>query len=212
MKKTNSGFTLVEVLVVVAIISILITMVAPLATGAARGNSLTNTGMQIEQMLNKARQYALTKNRKFEVRFYSYAGSGGRDTDDRVRAMQLFEVSDNGSVSPVSRWKAFPQTVKVNSSSNLSNLIADASRKKSFSGTNDPKIDLPNGTSSYTAYFVRFRPDGSTDLGRSSGSDNGKWYMTLHDAEEDYTSSTTPDNFYTVQIDPVTGTLRTLRP
>ena len=77
----------------------------------------------------------------------------------------------------------------------------------------------------YTA--LRFQPDGSTDLpltgaagGEGSGATKGDpWYLTLHGtnvkkgaSETDGETSILPDNYFTLQIDPVTGTTRSYRP
>ncbi len=53
---------------------------------------------------------------------------------------------------------------------------------------------------------VRFRPDGSTDLAESSA-----WYLTLAKHPQP-NSEELPKNFFTIQIDPVTGALDYYRP
>lgn len=186
--------------------------VIPSAAGVLKGNALTTGGILVEQALTQARQLALTKNHRIELRFLSYIDPSSAISDARIQGVQIYEIDDNGTVLPVGRLQHLPEGIAVNTSSSLSNLISDASRQKSFGSSKDPKSPLPGNISNYSATYVQFLPDGSTDLSTSGGGDSGKWYLTLQASTDNISSATVPKNFITIQVDPVSGTLKSLRP
>jgi hypothetical protein len=74
----------------------------------------------------------------------------------------------------------------------------------------------------YQYVALRFLPDGSTDLpptGVDTGDNKGdSWYLTIHGTQIQTggksagKTETLPDNFFTLQIDPITGSTRSYRP
>jgi len=72
------------------------------------------------------------------------------------------------------------------------------------------KVDpeLPRGIKRQYRYVAfRFQPDGSTNLAPKTS-----WYVTLHQLKDKVTGKIPPPNFFTLQIDPVSGTTRPFRP
>lgn len=61
-RKDRAGFSLVEVLVVIAVISILLTLAGPLVRQASRGNSPANVASRIAAELERAKTTAASKN------------------------------------------------------------------------------------------------------------------------------------------------------
>ena len=47
---------------------------------------------------------------------------------------------------------------------------------------------------------------------KSSTDANGSWYVTLQNINDPVSATTPPNNFYTIQIDPVSGAMKQFRP
>jgi hypothetical protein len=95
-------------------------------------------------------------------------------------------------------------------SQKLSSLV-DAT---SETGTQAPKQptaqdpELPRGVKkNYQYCSFRFLPDGSTNLLPTKS-----WYITVHLLTDKVNSELPPPNFFTLQIDPVSGTTKSYRP
>jgi prepilin-type N-terminal cleavage/methylation domain-containing protein len=71
------AFTLVEMMVVITIISILMAITAAGLTGALQAMSLTNGGGKVTQVMEAARQRAMTGNVMTAVIFVTRAGQNG---------------------------------------------------------------------------------------------------------------------------------------
>ena len=56
----------------------------------------------------------------------------------------------------------------------------------------------------------RFRPDGSTDLPGGKPGKREIWYLTL--VKEDVEEDSTPDNYFTIQVQPFSGKISVFRP
>jgi hypothetical protein len=101
-----------------------------------------------------------------------------------------------------------PRTI-IMDSLELSSLLDphDANRLPKSPDTRfDP--DLPRGIKRQYLYVAfRFQPDGSTNLAPKTN-----WYVTLRQLKDKVTGRIPPPNFFTLQVDPVSGTTRPFRP
>jgi uncharacterized protein (TIGR02596 family) len=213
---------LIELLVVCAIIGVIIGFTIPAVTTMMRGSQLTQGSQVLSDQLSLARQLALTRNRPVEMRFYKFADpeTPGEDVKDqetwKYRAFQTFEVLDNGATLPLGKIQMLPSTVVMNEGK-LSTLLDKNVRGEPLVPTaNDPEIPrIPtkevSKTESYVYQVLRFKPDGTTDL-PSAG--NAQWYVTLHGINDvvPLESNKPPPNFFTLQVDPVSGATRSFRP
>lgn len=227
-----------ELLVVISVIAIVAGFAVPAVTTMIKGSQLTQASQMVTDQIALARQTALSKNRSVEVRFYKFASSespGETPGDPKTgffRALQVFEILDNGAALPLAPIQRLPINVIINEVK-LSTILDKGERTridKAKLSPADPEIPDPAVGKNYEYVALRFLPDGSTDLpmtgttGKegSSATKGDVWYLTLHGTNlpktgasagtSDGMVTTLPDNYFTLQIDPVTGSTRAYRP
>ena len=209
----HAAFSLIELVVVIAIIAIIATFTVPAATTILRGSALTQASQTLTDQISYARQRALSRNLAVEVRFYQYADpeAPGEKVSDpmtgQYRAMQLFEVVESGVAVPLDKSQRLPISVVIEPNATFSTLISAASQipaKKPVAS--DP--ELPRGVAkNYNYVSFRFQQDGSTNLAPAT-----QWFVTIRNLTDKVTGSTPPPNFFTLQIDPVSGAVKGFRP
>jgi len=203
MRKQSSlspAFTIVEILVVLAIVVFITAIAVPAATKFFLANDLATAGRLIEQSFTNARMLATTRGRRVEARLIR------SNSDAQVRGIQLFIFDESGTTArPASAFRAMPNAITVNENTQNSTLWA-ALPNKTFT-TNDPQVPVSGIGTAYTARAVLFLPNGGLALNPDQN-----WFITLHSNQSNWTVSTLPANFYCIQVDPVLGTIRTFRP
>lgn len=184
---TPGGFSLVEMLVVVAIIITLAVVTVPAFNAIAIGSNINRAGQILSDQVALARLTATTRNRDVEVRIFEIPEA----SQTAWRGVQLYIVEQTASGPtniPFGRLVTFPD-----------GIVIDASRSPLSTGIAG-NTHLPQyGTRDYCGF--RFRANGSLGVG-ASGVDN---YLTI-------IKEGAPDNFYTIQINPVTGKVSEYRP
>lgn len=203
------GFTLVELLVVIAIMCILMVLIVPASISMVKASSLTGSANAIRDGLSGARQVALSRNKEVEVRFYQ-VGSPTNADDKQYRAFRAFlsNGADPSKAEPLSAIKYLSGPVIITGDGKYSSLLDYGNSNRS--GLVHRSEDLPSGSASYVSF--NFRADGETSL-KPVALPTGNWFLTLYAQNAAKDSSTgLPDNYCTVQLDPVTGRIRTYRP
>lgn len=210
------GFTLVELLIVLAIIAILAAISIPATTSMMRSSSLTSAGSTLASQLNVAQQYAMSRNCRVEVRLYQLpdAGAPSATTPTVYRALQSFAVPTNGTADvPITKVIYLPDQICIVSNVTYSSLLQTSATMSSPSYTTGTTAGTPLGPyapSSYNYYAFCFKPDGSTDLDPSSAQ---AWFLSLINQRDPVQSATgLPSNFVTIQINATTGRVSNYRP
>lgn len=200
------GFTLIETLAVIAILSLIIVMATPPMLNTLKAFRLTEAGEKITGIMLEAQGLALTFSSDVELRIYKAPAAGAAD-GSADQFMQLYQWVEN-SEEPTADEEE-PVAIKLEKIGSLERLPDGVviSENPDFSSlwkletAEDPTVD-----SGREYISIRFRPDGSTDLAETAA-----WHLTLLDAKE-YLVTELPANFYTIQIDPVTAKIEPFRP
>ncbi len=218
------GFTLIEILVVLAIISVIMFFSVPNMGEIIQGSKLTQAGDQLKFDLGLAQQTAVKDNLTVEVRFYQYrqpdeAADAERKTYTAYQMYSLIPDSTKPSdpkaeriLAPLGKIKKLPVGVVIPSSEVWSTLVANATIAN---GTEEIFGLLPTEkrtTATYRSFQIN--PDGSTNLDTSGVE---QWFVTLVDSTDvaragGSLDSLAPDNYICIQVDPFNGGTRWFQP
>lgn len=207
------AFSLVELLVVLAVMGFLAVIAAAAFTHIARSAGLNAGGNLLLDQLNLARQTAIAKNAQVEFRIYELPPDDAK-TDEApsvYRAFQSFLISSDGlQTNAVSRANFLPKGIRIAPEEEVSTLLQAKSPPYLASGTTaGVRVgNYPPTVYNYVAFH--FKPDGTTDLGTAVSQN---WYLSLAgEKERAAAGSQLPANFITLQLDPKTGRVRMFRP
>lgn len=190
MLSFRAGFSLIELLTVVAILSLLLVMIIPSLNSLSDSNNLTMGGQVLADQINAARQTASARNRTVELRLIKQGTTAG------YSAVQLWTAREGTNSSPVSRVLPLAKNVVVAENANLSGILKTASTgSMNVGGTNTP----------YAAFQVQ--PSGLVVPVIPMNAS----FMTLVPLRVASTNSQ-PANYVTVQVNPITGSPLIYRP
>jgi prepilin-type N-terminal cleavage/methylation domain-containing protein len=181
------GFSLVELLLVMALIGILSVLTVPAISAIRGGHVVTQEGQLLNDQINLARQMALSRSRETELRLISYPGPAGDSW-----AVQICE-SESGK--PLHRLIKLEDNVVIGPSSELSPLL------QNLESSNASYPRLASGTCEYRA--LKFRPNGRVK-GKFPARED---YLTVH-----LRNDPTPSNYFTLQIQSLSGRIVVHRP
>lgn len=220
--RSSRAFTLVELLVVMALIAMLAAVGAPSAFKAVAGNKLVTSGDLIYNKLVQSQQTAISENKPVEIRFYSYKDKEMGDEKAMLQSFQIFRVDIDAAsgaeqLNKISEPFYLSNGIVIAANDKLSTLVNTPLTKTSgevFSRSQDGKADY---------WKFRFLPDGSTDLvdytDVKQDTDKRKlWFLTVLKAESvdaasvGGTTPSSPRNYYAIQVEPFTGRIRSFRP
>ncbi len=191
----HKGFTLLELLVVLAIIFALAALIAPSFNSIGQAGNLTRSASLVQDQLVLARQKALAQSRYVEVRLYSMEG--------KYRALRLMQFNDTSLAPlPMSKVIQLPENIVILPTDTYSTLVANTNPHPVGGGTED----LPTQSAVPYKSFT-FTPSGGTNLPIDE-----KWFLTLVNENAPATDNGPADNFIAIQIDPTNGRVRSYQP
>lgn len=186
------AFSLIELLVVMALIAIFSSMAVVAFSGIQRSSGLTRAGSALADTIALARQQAASRNRLVELRIIGLPGAASPS----YTAFQLYTTGTNGMLTaPASKIERFPNGIEVADESALSPLL---------SSTNGTLTNSPLGAN-LPWKGLTFRPDGTLG-GSVSGTNN---FITLRHFSD---TASPPKNYFTIRVNPINGRITTHRP
>jgi uncharacterized protein (TIGR02596 family) len=200
------GFTLIEMLVVVAVIALVTSAVAPMVFSSLMATRITSAGETMASQIALGHQLAVSGNQEVEVRFYQYAEASEPGSVSSFRALALMKTaSEVGGLLGQQLTDTFylPSGIVVGNGAILSPPL----QVLPFGPDKEGIIKKVQGAT-YRAFH--FYPDGTTDLPQYNLKAN-RCYLTVGE-ERILANGTVPPNFYAIQIDPNTGRTVTYRP
>lgn len=229
-RRLHKAFTLIEMLAVLAIIAVIAGVAAPAVLGVINSTRLTQAGDEIAGFLSQAQQIAVSESRPVEVRFYRIRDTKavGDDSQALYRGIMLLKYFQTGEPDPTSVNGAplaspvaiaefggiyrLPGNVSISEVPSLSSIMNLVERAANSTETARVMVKRSGQYNELVvpdaAAFRSFLclPEG-TDLNSAE-----TWFVTLVENSDRNKSITDIKNFYTIQIEPVTGRLMTYRP
>ena len=196
------GFTLVELLTVMAVIAVLLAIAVPAFTRISQGTDLTRAGQDFADTLTLARDEAQARNRKISVRLIK--DPTGTKPVQHYRRVQIWVSKDDaGTMVALGKVVQFPTAVVFAEDATLSPLLQIPPGQ---AGT----MTVSGMACSYVGFTINTR--GTLDTS-STGVNNTNSFLTIvQEKDVAATAATRPKNFSSVYINPFTGELSTFRP
>ncbi len=185
--RERTGFSLLELLVVVAVLGLLAVLVVPSLQGVLGGRRLDTAANIVSSQLQLARQTALSRNALVQWQIVKVPDPRSGDPAAFRLVRCLIMESGSRQWKPLGRTEWLPIAYWVDEDATRSPLLNQSTTAAGISPANSP------------AAWVTF--DGA---GRVTLSSSGNW-LTL-------VGRSNPADIIAVQIDPVNGRVRNFRP
>lgn len=187
----RDAFSLVELLVVVAIVGIIAALTVPGLSSMMQASDLARGGQLVTDQVNLARQIASAKNTVVEMRFIELPERAG------FGALQLWNADSTGGMKAANRMITLPQSVTIAPNPPLPGAMA------SLPSTNT--MQAGNATTRYAA--LQIRPSGQVTPTMSM---SNLFFAVVPTAFAN--EPRLPTNYFLLQINPLTGVPLVYRP
>lgn len=191
-RSSERAVTLLELLVVMALMGILIALVVTPVGRIMEGARLIQTGNRVVDEINQARMLALARSKPCEVWFLRMPSASGDAVAFRGFRSRLLEP--NGSARWVTRLKRLPETLVISPSVDRSNCIGGQSLQA--------VSDAPGVTD---GVGIRIYPNGRAEPLSPTGdlAFNAPMFLTIGgESEVGDAGDSLPNNFITIQVLP----------
>ena len=189
------SFTLIELLIVVAIMVLLASVSLPSLKSVLVGSNLNRAGQILSDQILFARQEAVAKNREVRVLLYRFDGVPNAGWS-AIQGWRVEQTDSNTVSQPIGRMQSLPDGVVIPSDPGLSPLLTAYTPVVSTNLT---------GRGAASVAEFRFRPNGFLSGSVTTNND----FLTLQNA---VAHGSPPTNYYSIQINPVTGKIDIFRP
>ncbi|SDU29376.1 Verru_Chthon cassette protein D [Verrucomicrobium sp. GAS474] len=211
-RRSAGAFSLIELLIVMAIMGTLALMALPAFNRVVTASNLSSGGRALVDQINLARQTAMARSSQVEFRLYRLpdASLPGSQSPAQYRAFQAFVITQGGTATnAVARPIFLPKSIIFLASPSVSSLLPEAPGTAPALVSGERAGTRFNGyqPSAYDYMVFHFNPDGSTDLDPTAS-----WYISLAFEKAPLGANGVPSDFITIQIDPLSGRARSFRP
>lgn len=223
----QAGFSLIEILSVVAIVGMLSVAVVPAISGIKGGKDLTKAAFDMGSMLEQARAYAMANNTYVFVGLTEVNASNAETSPGQQPGKGRIVMAAAGSKDGT-RSLAPTNLVALSNTRRFDNLhledrpttsgnmarpdVADEFRAGNAAFQSEGSFSWPlSGASSYTfTKVIQFDPRGSATI-QSSGRSMAQWMEIGLSPSRGETASTSV-NCAALHLDGVTGSVKIFRP
>ncbi len=193
----KGGFTLLELLTVIAIISMLTVATLPALRGTLDGASLAGAADVVTSMISLARQTAMSRNLPVELRIYKHDDGNGNNY--RVLALVIPAAASRRSADEwISPGKVLPGHVVIDETNEYSTILSNATGTSSWVGRESATAPGILKNKDYVGF--QFRPDGSTSLSNTQA-----WCISMRGPNSRPESDRPAANFIAIVLDSTTG-------
>jgi len=231
LSSTQRAFTLIEMLAVLGIIGVVAAIATPAVLGVINSTRITQAGDEISGLISQAQQIAVSESRPVEVRFYKMRDmrAVGDDSEARYRGIMIVKYYQAGEPDPRGGGAPLvaplavadfggvyrlPSGIEIANSNQLTSFMDLPENQATGGGTAAAQIFVKRGGTfeimempEAVAYRSFLCLPESTDLNAAD-----TWFVTLLQSADRERGASELKNFYTIQIEPITGRLMSYRP
>jgi uncharacterized protein (TIGR02596 family) len=210
----GQGFTLLELLVVLALIAVLAATMLPSLLGVVSSTSLRGSSDNVKGLLELARQTSATRNTPVQLRIYqdpTKANDANGNAPYRILAAVIPSTSTGTADEFLTVPMSLPGDVIFDSNSAQSSLLNSSlgsAGLRPIAATESTGAPLSVRSRPYVGFT--FLADGSVNLDQTQ-----QWCLTLYNQNLSRTAGpngSPSNNFVTFVLDVPTGRVRTYQP